>query len=262
MLLQPLKNKTSLVIGIANDFSIAHSVARRIRDNGGDVIATYMDDKFSRKVRECTKDMGIKEYIHYNAMDPECMEGFIEGIKKACPNGIDHIVHAIARAERADLSGEYFNVNQENFTTAMHVSCYSLTQVSRCLFPLLNDGGSIVTFSYSGAQRTAPNYNVMGVCKAALEASVRYLAWDCGKRGIRVNAISAGPIKTLAATGIKDFQEIVEASKRFSPLKRSVTLDDISGTALFLLMNELSSGITGQVIYVDCGVNSVGLPTD
>lgn len=255
-----LKGTTSLVVGIANKFSIAYSIAERIRACGGDVIATYIDDRFEKKVRECTDDMGIKAYFHYDASDASSAKNLAQEIEKI--GRIDNIVHAIARAERVDLEGSYFNVNAGNFASAMHVSCFSLTNLAKELYEVINDNGSIITMTYGGARQTVHNYNVMGVCKAALEASVRYLAVDCGKRGIRVNAVSAGPIKTLAASGVRSFNGIVDASKKFSPLGRIVTLEDISGTALFLLINDLSSGVTGQVIYVDCGVSAVAVPGD
>jgi enoyl-[acyl-carrier protein] reductase I len=253
-----LKGKVGLVMGIANDKSIAWGIAETAAKNGASLIFTYQGDTLRKRVEPLAESLGGDTPLYEcDVASDESIKGLFsaleaEGVK------LDFVVHAIAFADKKDLQETYHTVSRGSFAMALDISCFSFTAVAHHALPLLNDNASLVTLSYYGAEKTMPHYNVMGVAKAALEASVRYLAVDLGGRGIRVNAISAGPIRTLAAAGIGDFRYILKWNQYNSPLKRNVTLEDVGNSGLFLL-SELGSGVTGEVLHVDAGYHCIGM---
>jgi enoyl-[acyl-carrier protein] reductase I len=257
-----LQGKRGIIFGVANDKSIAYSIAKECFENGAEIILTYLNDVFKKRVEPISKSLNVKAIFQCDASKPEDIENLYEEVSKIWDK-IDFIVHAVAFSDKNELNGRYINTSLNNFLNSMHVSCYSLTNIARVFEPLMINktcSSSIITLTYYGAEKVMPNYNVMGVCKAALEASVKYLASDMGQYGIRVNAISAGPIRTLASSGISDFNYILEWNKNNSPMKRNVTQDEVGKSALFLL-SDLSSGVTGENIHVDCGYHIVGMKT-
>ena len=254
-----LEGKKGIVIGVANDRSICWGIADECLKQGAKVAISYLDITESR-VRDLidkheNKDNAIAEKCDVSS--DESIKSFFEFVKKEFGT-IDFIVCAPAFCNKECLKGDYMNVSRGDFLQAMEISVYALTAICKTFEPILNDGGSVITLSYYGAEKYVQNYNVMGVAKAALEASVRYLAYDFGKRKIRVNSISAGPVKTLAASAIGEFRKILEYCENTSPLKSNVSVQEISNTAMYLL-SDLSSGITAENIHCDCGVSSVGL---
>lgn len=255
-----LRGTCSVITGIANSKSIAYSIAQSISDNGGDLIVTYMDAAHKEKISSLVEGMNIRGVFYYNARELASMSALMDQIAQVCPNGVDNALHAMAWADKEQLRGRYCDTTWENFALAMQISCFSFTNLAQGLSSMMNSGGSMTTLSYYGAEKYIANYNVMGVCKAALESSVRYLAVDMGPSNIRVNAISAGPIKTLAATGIKDFNSLININANTTPLKRTVSANDVANMALFLSTKELSESITGQVFYVDAGYSIMGTP--
>ena len=254
-----LSGKVGLVLGIANKRSIAFDIADQITKHGGGVAVTYLKDEYKKKVEPLASDIGASHLLYCNVLDTQSVDSAVSTLEKSWGK-IDYLIHSIAFSEKNELQGEYIDTSLDNFLNAMNVSCYSFTMLAKKVRPLMEkNGGSLITMSYLGAEKVVPNYNVMGLCKAALESSVRYLAADLGSSNIRVNAISAGPIRTLAASAIGEFQSLLDWTATYSPLKRATTLQDVSGTALFLI-SDMSSGITGQTIYVDSGYNIVGIP--
>ena len=255
-----LAGKTGLIMGIANDMSIAWHIAKACRENGAELCLTYPNEIMQSRVLKLGNELGCQSFV-------ECDVSSQESIQNGCNqiinthNRIDFIVHAVAFSDKNELKGRYVDTSAENFSNTMNISCYSLTAITKYLSPIMTNGGSILTLSYYGAEKAIPNYNVMGVAKAALETSVKYLALDLGADAIRVNAISAGPIRTLAAAGISDFRKMLQWNEKNSPLRRNVTGEDIGGAAVFLLSNS-SSGITGEIMHVDCGFNAVGMKLD
>jgi enoyl-[acyl-carrier protein] reductase I len=251
-----LKEKTFLIMGVANKWSIAWAVAKAFAAAGARLIFTYQDERFKGKVeRLIREEMPGSLLLPCNVSRDEEIEQLGKEIKHY--GKLNGLVHSIAYARKAELAGMYADTSREGFRLAHDISAYSLTAVARCLYPLMTEGGSIITLTFQGSQRVIPNYNVMGVAKAALEASVRYLAHDLGPLGIRVNAISAGPVRTLSAKGVADFDLMLRQAQQKTPLRRLVEPGEVAGAALFLA-GELSTAVTGTVLYVDCGYHIMG----
>ena len=253
-----MKGKKGLVVGVANNRSIAYGIAKECVAQGAEVILTYQNDKLKPRVEKVANELGVKNIYPLDVTKPEELKNLKEAIERDYGK-IDFLVHSIAFAPREALDGEFINTSKEAFNIAMEISVYSLIDLVRTLESVMNDNASILTLTYLGSTRYIPHYNVMGVAKAALEASVRYLAVDLGKRGIRINALSAGPIKTLAASGIGDFSEILKYNEKNSPLRKNVTISDVGKSGMYLL-SDLSSGVTGEVHFVDSGYNIMGMP--
>ncbi len=244
-------------MGVANERSIAWGIASALREQGAELAFTYQGDALKRRVEPLAASVGSTIVEHCDVTDDATIDSVFAAIEKEW-GGLDFLVHAIAYADKEELKGKYVDTSRDNFLRSLDISCYSLTAVAQRAVPLMTNGGSIVTLTYYGAERVMPHYNVMGIAKAALESSVRYLASDLGDRNIRVNAISAGPIKTLAASGIGDFRYILKWNELNSPLRRNVTTKQVGGSALYLL-SDLASGVTGEVHHVDAGYHVVGM---
>jgi enoyl-[acyl-carrier protein] reductase I len=244
-------------MGVANDRSIAWGIAKAVSDQGAELAFTYQGEALQRRVEPLAAQVGSDIVLPCDVTDDASIDAVFSTIKERWGT-FDFLVHAIAYADKDELKGKYVNTSRDNFLRSLDISCYSLTAVAQRANALMNEGGSIVTLSYYGAERVMPHYNVMGVAKAALEASVRYLAADMGDRNIRVNAISAGPIKTLAASGIGDFRYILKWNELNSPLRRNVSIDEVGGAGLYLL-SDLAAGVTGEVHHVDSGYNVIGM---
>ncbi len=254
---QLMAGKRGLVMGVANDRSIAWGIAKAVSDHGGELAFTYQGEALEKRVRPLVESVGATLVLPCDVTDAASMDAVFAAIEKEW-GSLDFVVHAIAYSDKDELKGQYVNTSRENFLRSLDISCFSFTDVCRRAAALMNEGGSLVTLTYYGAERVMPHYNVMGVAKAALEASVRYLAVDLGGRDIRVNAISAGPIKTLAASGIGDFRYILKWNELNAPLKRNVTIDQVGGAGLYLL-SDMGAGVTGEVHHVDSGYNVVGM---
>ena len=252
-----MAGKRGIVMGVANKMSIAWGITQALADQGAEIAFTYQGEALEKRVKPLAESVGSDMVIECDVTNMESLDKVFEDVKEKW-GGIDFIVHAIAFSDKSELEGEYLATTRDNFLKSMDISCYSLTAICQRAESIMNEGGSILTLSYYGAERVMPHYNVMGVAKAALEASVRYLAVDMGKRKVRVNAISAGPIKTLAASGIGDFRKILRWNELNAPLQRNVTIGDVGGAGLYLL-SELGSGVTGEIHYVDGGYNVIGM---
>jgi enoyl-[acyl-carrier protein] reductase I len=252
-----MKGKRGLIMGVANDRSIAWGIAQSLAEQGAELAFTYQGEALEKRVRPLAEGIGAKIVLPCDVTDEASCEALFSELKTSWGE-MDFIVHAIAFSDKAELDGMYLDTTRANFLKTMDISVYSFTAIARMAAPMLREGGSLVTLTYYGAERVMPHYNVMGVAKAALEASVRYLANDLGPRDIRVNAISAGPIKTLAASGIGDFRYILKWNELNAPLRRNVTIEDVGRTGLYLL-SELGSGVTGEVLHVDSGYHTVGM---
>ena len=252
-----MDGKKGLIMGVANDRSIAWGIAKKIAAEGAKVAFTYQGEALKKRVKPLAESIGSSILIPCDVTDSLSMENTFKILKNEWKS-IDFLVHAIGFSNKEELRGKYYNTSSINFDQTMHISCYSFTEACRLAEPIMNEGSSIITLTYYGSEQVMPHYNVMGVAKAALEASVRYLAVDMGKKKIRVNAISAGPIKTLAASGIGDFRFILKWNELNAPLKRNVNQEDIGNTALYLLSN-LGSAVTGEIQHVDCGYHTVGM---
>jgi enoyl-[acyl-carrier protein] reductase I len=253
-----LEGRTGVVLGVANKRSIAWSCAKALSNAGMRLALTYAGERMEKTVRRLAEELPNTFVAPCDVTQPETIDGAFEAIGNEFGH-LDTVVHAIAYAKREELEGDFFNTSKEGYMIAHEVSAYSLTAIARRSLPLMEGrDGSIVTLSYIGSERVVVNYNVMGIAKAALEASVRYLAHDLGPRGIRVNAISAGPIRTLSASGVAGFSKILDHIAAQSPLRRNVSADEVGDTCLFL-SSDLSRGITGSTIYVDCGYNIMGV---
>lgn len=252
-----MKGKKGLIIGVANNKSIAYGIAEAIKNQGGEFALTFPNEQMEKRVRPIADEFGCKHLYNLDVTKPEEIEALAKSIEKDFGK-IDFVVHAVAFAPREALDGKYVDTTKEAFNTAMEISVYSLVEVVQKLLPVLNSGASILTLSYLGAVKYVAHYNVMGVAKAALEASVRYLAVDLGSQKIRVNAISAGPIRTLAASGIGDFRTIMKWNEANAPLQDNVTIEQVGNSAMYLL-SDLASGVTGEIHYVDCGYNTMGM---
>ncbi|MBI1273216.1 MAG: enoyl-ACP reductase FabI [Alphaproteobacteria bacterium] len=252
-----MEGKRGLVMGVANDRSIAWGIASAAAAQGAQMAFTYQGEPLLKRVRPLAESIGCNMLLPCDVTDEASLDATFAEIKKQWGK-IDFVVHAIAFSDKKELDGRYLNTTRDNFLRTMDISCYSLTAVAQRAVPLMNEGGSLLTLSYIGAERVMPHYNVMGVAKAALEASVRYLAADLGREAVRVNAISAGPIKTLAASGIGDFRHILRWNELNAPLERNVTQLEVGNTALYLL-SDLGTGMTGEVLYVDAGYHAIGM---
>ena len=252
-----MAGKRGIVFGVANDKSIAWGIAKAVREHGAELAFTYQGEALEKRVRPLADSVGCNLVLPCDVTDEASMDAVFETVKKEW-GSLDFIVHAVAFSDKEELKGHYLNTTRDNFLRTMDISCYSLTALSQRAAPLMNEGGSIITLTYYGAERVMPHYNVMGVAKAALEASVRYLAVDLGNQGVRVNAISAGPIKTLAASGIGDFRYILKWNELNAPLRRNVTIDEVGGAGLYLL-SDLCAGVSGEVHHVDAGYHTVGM---
>ncbi len=252
-----MAGKRGLVMGIANERSLAWGIARTARLHGAELAVTYQGEALLKRVRPLADELGAELVLAADVADAASLDALFSAIGTRWGR-LDFLVHAIAFSDKEQLKGRYIDTTLDNFQKTMAISCYSFTELARRAEPLMAAGSSLLTLTYIGSTRVTPHYNVMGVAKAALEASVRYLAVDLGGKGIRVNAISAGPVRTLAASGIGDFRYILKWNEYNSPLKRNVTIDDVGGAALFLL-SELGAGTTGEVLHVDCGYHVVGM---
>lgn len=252
-----MAGKKGLIMGVANDRSIAWGIAKTAHAHGAELAFTYQGEALEKRVRPLAEEIGSQIVLPCDVTDEASVAATFKEIE-AKWGKLDFVVHAIAFSDKSELDGLYLNTTRANFLKTMDISVYSFTSVAQHAVPLMNEGGSLLTLTYYGAERVMPHYNVMGVAKAALEASVRYLATDLGAQGIRVNAISAGPIKTLAASGIGDFRYILKWNELNSPLKRNVTIEDVGNSGLYLL-SDLGAGVTGEVLHVDAGYHTVGM---
>ncbi|MGN6550051.1 MAG: enoyl-ACP reductase FabI [Pararhizobium sp.] len=252
-----MNGKRGLIMGVANNRSIAWGIAKACADAGAELALTYQGDALKKRVEPLAAELGAMVAGHCDVTDLASIDAVFSALKDKW-GGIDFLVHAIAFSDKDELTGRYVDTSRENFARTMDISVYSFTAVAQRAEKIMHDGGSMVTLTYYGAEKVMPHYNVMGVAKAALEASVRYLAVDLGGRRIRVNAVSAGPIKTLAASGIGDFRYILKWNEYNAPLKRSVTIEEVGDSALYLL-SDLSRGVTGEVHHVDAGYHTVGM---
>lgn len=253
-----MKGKRGLVMGVANDHSIAWGIASALAAQGAELAFTYQGEAMAKRVRPLAESVGARIVLNCDVEDLSSVDAVFDTLKAEW-GALDFVVHAVAFSDRAELKGRYADTSRENFSRTMVISCFSFTEIAKRAAALMTDGGSLITLTYGGSTRVMPNYNVMGVAKAALEASVRYLAVDYGASGIRVNAISAGPVRTLAGAGIADARLMYDYQKRHSPLRRTVTLDEVGGAALYLL-SDLSTGVTGEIHFVDSGYNIISMP--
>ena len=252
-----VKGKKGLIMGVANDRSIAWGIAKKLSENGAELAFTYLGDALKKRVTPLAESVNSKFLLNCNVENKDDITKTFQEIKNKWGQ-LDFVVHAIAFSDRAELSGEYINTSRENFAKSMLVSCFSFTEIAKEASKMMEAGSSMLTLTYEST-KVVPNYNVMGVCKAALESSVKYIARDLGSKGIRVNAISAGPIKTLAASAIGDAKFLYKWNEDHSLLKRNVDISDVGNSALYLL-SDLAGGVTGEIHYVDAGYNKVGMP--
>ena len=252
-----MNGKRGIVMGVANDRSIAWGIAEAVAKQGAEIAFTYQGDALEKRVKPLAEKVGSNIVIPCDVSSDEAIEETFKLLKEKW-NTIDFIVHAIAYSDKEELKGEYVDTTRENFYKTMDISVYSFTAIAQRAAKMMPNGGSMITLTYYGAEKVMPHYNVMGVAKAALESSVRYLAADLGSDKIRVNCLSAGPIKTLAASGIGDFRYILKWNQYNSPLRRNVTLNDVGGCGVYLL-SDLSAGVTGETHHVDCGYHVVGM---
>ncbi len=255
-----MAGKRGLIMGVANNRSIAWGIAKACANQGAELAFTYQGDALKKRVGPLAEQVGSKHVLACDVTDSASMDEVFATLEKDWGK-LDFLVHAIAFSDKNELDGRYVDTSEDNFSQTMLVSCYSFTALAKRAEKLMTDGGSLITLTYYGAEKVMPHYNVMGVAKAALEASVRYLAADLGSNGIRVNAISAGPIKTLAASGISDFRYILKWNEYNSPLRRNVTIDEVGGAGLYLL-SDLSNGVTGEVHHVDAGYHVQGMKNE
>ncbi len=252
-----LKGKKGLIMGLANDKSIAWGIAQYAAAHGAQLAFNYQGEALKKRVEPLAASLGSDMVFPCDVTDDASMDALFDQIKDTWGE-LDFLVHAIAYSDKNELKGDYVDTSLDNFLNSMQISCYSFTALAKRAYPLMNEGGSMLTLTYLGAERHMPHYNVMGVAKAALEASVKYLAMDMGKHNIRVNGISAGPIKTLAASGIGDFRYILKWNEYNSPMQRNVTIEEVGGAALYLLSG-LGAGTTGEILHVDNGYHIVGM---
>ncbi|MFZ1107379.1 MAG: enoyl-ACP reductase FabI [Rhodomicrobium sp.] len=255
-----MSGKRGLVMGIANSRSIAWGIAKAAADQGAELAFTYQGDALKKRVEPLAAEAGAKLVLPCDVSDDASVDAVFEALKTSW-GSLDFVVHAIAYSNKEELDGRYVDTTADNFSKTLLISCYSFTAIAKRAEKLMPNGGSLLTLTYYGAEKVMPHYNVMGVAKAALEASVRYLAEDLGRQKIRVNAISAGPIKTLAASGISDFRYILKWNELNSPLRRTVSIEDVGGAGLYLL-SDLSRGVTGEVHHVDAGYHIVGMKAE
>ncbi len=252
-----LSGKRGLVLGVANNRSIAWGIAKAAHDAGAELAFTYQGDSLEKRVRPLAAELGAMVVGHCDVTDAATIDAVFSEVEKSWGK-LDFIIHCIAFSDKDELTGRYVDTSADNFSRSMLISCYSFTAIAQRAEKLMVDGGSMVTLTYYGAEKWMPHYNVMGVAKAALEASVRYLAADLGPKNIRINAISAGPIKTLAASGIGDFRYILKWNEYNSPLRRTVTIEEVGDTAVYLV-SDMGRGMTGEILHVDAGYHVVGM---
>lgn len=252
-----MEGKKGIVMGVANERSLAWGIAKALAEHGAEMVFSYQSEVLYKRVKPLADSIGNVELIECDVTNDDSVKSLFAKVGEKFGK-IDFIVHAIAFSDRNELVGKYVNTSRENFLKTMDISCYSLTSVCQHASEYLSGGAAILTLTYIGSEKVMPNYNVMGVAKAALEASVKYLAVDFGDRGIRVNALSAGPVKTLAANGIDDFRYILKWNLYNAPLKKNTTLEDVGGTGVYLL-SHLASGVTGEVVHADSGYHVVGM---
>jgi enoyl-[acyl-carrier protein] reductase I len=252
-----MSGKRGLIMGLANNRSIAWGIAQALHEQGAELAFTYQGENLEKRMRPLAESLGSNLIVECDVTNEDALDATFAEIEKQWGT-LDFVVHAIAFSNKDELKGRYVDTSPENFAMTMNISCYSFTAVAQRAEKLMPNGGSMVTLSYYGSQRVMPHYNVMGVAKAALESSVRYMAKDLGKKNIRVNAISAGPIKTLAASGVGDFRYLMKWNELNAPLKRNVTIDEVGGSALYLL-SDLSTAVTGVIHNVDCGYHVIGM---
>jgi len=253
-----MKGKRGLVMGVANDHSIAWGIAKKLADHGAELAFSYQGDALKKRVEPLASSVGSSLVLPCDVEDIRSLDSLFSNLQTEWGT-IDFLVHAIAYSDKNELKGRFADTSRENFTRTMTISCFSFVEVAKRAAALMPSGGSIITLTYGGSTRVMPNYNVMGVAKAALEASVRYLASDYGPENIRVNAISAGPVRTLAGAGIADARLMFNYQRRHAPLRRTVSIEEVGGSALYLL-SDLSTGVTGEIHFVDSGYNIVSMP--
>ena len=253
-----LKGRRGLVMGVANDHSIAWGIATELHKHGAELAFTYQGEAFGKRVKPLADSVGSKLLIPCDVEDIATVDNVFAELAKAWGR-IDFLVHAIAFSDKNELKGKYADTSRENFTRTMVISCFSFTEIAKRAASLMPDGGSMITLTYGGSVRVMPNYNVMGVAKAALESSVKYLAADFGPQNIRVNAISAGPMRTLAGAGIGDARAMFNFQNAHAPLRRAITLEEVGGAGVYLL-SSMSGGVTGEIHYVDSGYNIISMP--
>jgi enoyl-[acyl-carrier protein] reductase I len=253
-----MAGKRGLILGVANDHSIAWGIAQALSRAGAELAFTYQDEAFRRRVEPLAHGLGSRHVLRCDVSDEAQIDAVFQGLNGSW-DGLDFLVHAVAYSDKAELRGRYIDTTRENFRRTLAISCYSFTALARRAAAAMPKGGALLTLSYLGGQRVMPSYNVMGVAKAALEASVRYLAVDLGRGNIRVNSLSAGPMRTLAGSAIGDARYVWRYNRDHAPLRRNVTLDEIGGTALYLL-SDLSRGVTGEIVFVDAGFHAIGIP--
>jgi enoyl-[acyl-carrier protein] reductase I len=255
-----MAGKRGLVMGVANKMSIAWGIAKSAHEHGAELAFTYQGDTLKKRVEPLAKEVGSKHVLPCDVTDPASIDAVFSALEESWGE-LDFLVHAIAFSDKDELDGRYVDTTQDNFSKTMLISCYSFTAIAQRAEKLMKNGGSMLTLSYYGAEKVMPHYNVMGVAKAALEASVRYLAADLGKQNIRVNAISAGPIKTLAASGIADFRYILKWNEYNSPLRRTVSIEEVGDAGLYFI-SDLGRSVTGEVHHVDAGYHIVGMKAE
>jgi enoyl-[acyl-carrier protein] reductase I len=255
-----MAGKRGLIMGLANDRSLAWGIAQQLAEHGADLAFSYQGEAIERRVRPLAEQLGSSLLVDCDVSDMAALDRTFDELKKSWDR-LDFVVHAIGFSDKNELRGGYVDTSLDNFLMTMNISVYSFVAVAQRARPMMPDGGALLTLSYYGAEKVIPHYNVMGVAKSALETSVKYLAADLGRENIRVNAISAGPIKTLAASGIGDFRSIMKWNEYNSPLRRNVTIEDVGGAGLYLL-SDLASGVTGEIHHVDAGYNVVGMKAE
>ena len=253
-----IKGKKGIIFGIANDHSIAWGIAKQLHLNGAELAITYQNKTLLKRVKPLAEKVNSNTLIECDVSNEAQIQNTVNKVKNKFGT-IDFIIHAVAYSDKNELNGRYIETSKDNFINSLAISCYSFTKIAKLFQPIMNNGGSLVTLSFHGAKKVMPNYNVMGVAKAALEASVKYLSVDFGDQNIRVNAISAGPMRTLAGAAIANAREVFKYTNDNSSLKRNVNLEELGNSALYLV-SDLSSAITGEIHYVDCGFNIVGMP--
>ena len=255
-----MAGKRGLVMGVANDHSIAWGIARMLAEQGAEMAFTYQGDAFGKRVRPLAESIGSSLVLPADVQDAASLDAVFERLESEW-GGLDFLVHAVAYSDKSELKGRYVNTTRANFLNTLDISCFSFTDLARRAQPLMKEGGAMITLTYLGAERVLPNYNVMGVAKAALEASVRYLAADLGPDGIRVNAVSPGPMRTLAGSAVGSARKVYKFNADNAPLRRTAALEEVGGAALYLL-SELGGGTTGETLYVDCGYHAMGMVAD
>ena len=255
-----LKNKRGIVFGIANNHSIAWGISKELAKNSAQIAIGYQNEILLKRVKPLSEEINSTILIECDFNNSESINNAVNIIKKEW-GSIDFIIHAVAYADKTELNGRYIDTSKDNFINCLDISCYSLTNLARAFEPILNDGGSILTLSFYGSNKVIPNYNLMGIAKAALETSVKYLSVDLGTKNIRVNAISAGPMRTIAGAAINNAREVFKFTEEHSALNRNAQLDEIGKSALYFV-SDLSSAVTGEVHYVDCGYNIIGMPNN